>query len=403
MFSVEQHLELVLAQCEPLGPAMLPLVAARGLVLARAVAAKHELPPFDNAAMDGYAVRAADVTGASRDAPVSVRVTADIAAGSGEDPRLAPGEAARIMTGAAMPTDADAVVPLEETASGAHFPATGAVRVLRAPAVGAHLRRAGEEARAGDQVLESGLVLHARRLAAAAAAGHSELLVHPAPRVAVIATGDELVAPGRPLGRGQLAESNSTLLSALAADAGAVVVHTEVAGDDPQALRERVGAVQAAVDLVVITGGVGPGAYDVARKAFGEMLDFHSVAMQPGRPQAFGRLPGGPPLFGLPGNPVAAAVSFEVFVRPAIARLRGLGREQRTFPATAGAGWRARSDRQQYLPVTVDGTRVRPAGAGRSHFVASLARADGYAVVPPGVAEVRTGDTVTVLRATGDG
>jgi molybdopterin molybdotransferase len=402
MHSVEQHLQQVFAQCTPRAPHPVPLREARGLVLAAPIAARHALPPFDNAAMDGYAVRAADVAGASRDSPASLRIAADIAAGSAADPRLAPGEAARIMTGAPMPTDADAVVPLEETVSGALFPATGDVGVLRAPAAGAHVRRAGEEARAGDVVLAAPAVLNPRRLAAAAAAGHAELPVHPAPRVAVFATGDELVPPGRALARGQLAESNSSLIAALAAEAGALVVEVGVVRDEAEELRARVAAVQASVDLVVITGGVGSGAYDVARTAFGGVLDFHEVAMQPGRPQAFGRLPGGPPVFGLPGNPVAAAVSFEVFVRPAIARLRGLGHERRTFTATAEAGWRGRADRQQYLPVVVDGDRVRPAGAGRSHFVASLARADGYAVVPPGTAEVHAGDRVTVLRATGD-
>jgi len=403
MTSVEQHLELVLAQCAPLAPRFVPLRKARGYVLAEAVAARHPLPPFDNAAMDGYAVRAADLADASPERPARLRIVADVPAGSALDPVLAPGEAARIMTGAALPTDADAVVPLEDTAPGRAFPACGDVAIERPAAAGSHVRHAGEEVRAGDPLLPAPLLLAPRHLAAAAAAGHDELLVHPTPRVAVLATGDELVAPGGALGRGQLSESNSILLAALVEAAGGVVARVGVVGDEPEALRARVADVRESVDVIVLTGGVGPGAYDVVRAAFGAVLDFHDVAMQPGRPQAFGRLPGGPPVLGLPGNPVAAAVSFEVFVRPALARLRGLGAERRTFPAIAGAGWRARPGRQQYLPVVCDGELVRPASADRSHHVAGLARADGYAVVPPEVEEVRAGDRVAVLRATGDG
>ena len=402
MFSVAQHLELVLAECAPLDAARVPLREAHGLVLAEPVAAAHPMPLFDNAAMDGYAVRFSDVAAASPAEPARLRVVADVPAGSPADPPLARGEAARIMTGAALPTDADTVVPLEDTASRAAFPAVGVVAVERAQREGAHVRHAGEEAAAGDLVLTAPLPLGPRRLAAAAAAGLGELLVHPAPRVAVIASGDELAPPGGALGRGQIAESNSTLLSALVTAAGGVVTHVGVVGDAADELRARVSGIQASVDLIVITGGVGAGAYDVVRNAFDGVLAFREIAMQPGRPQAFGRPAGGPPIFGLPGNPVAAAVSFEVFVRPALARLRGLASEARTFTATAAVGWRGRADRQQYLPVIVDGDEVRPAGAGRSHFVASLARADAYAVVPPGTGEVRAGDLVTVLRATGD-
>jgi len=402
MITVEQHLELVLAHCEPRAAVMAPLTAARGLVLAAPVRARHELPPFESAAMDGYAVRAADVAQASAGSPARLSVVADVAAGSAANPPLAAGEAARIMTGAAMPADADAVVPLEQTASRALFPAHGAIEVEQAVPRGAHVRRGGEEAHRGEAVLEAGALLNPRRLAAAAAAGYAEVPVHPAPRVAVLATGDELVTPGLPLGRGQLAESNSTLLAALVESGGGVVERLGVMGDEPEALRARVAGLAASVDLIVLTGGVGSGAYDVVRRAFREALDFHEVAMQPGRPQAFGRLPCGPLVFGLPGNPGAAAVSFEAFVRPALARLRGLAAEHRTFQATAAEGWRGRADRRQYVPVVVDGDSVRPAGAGRSHFVVGLARADAYAVVPIGVGEVRRGDPVTVLRASGD-
>jgi len=378
-------------------------------VLAEPVVARHDLPRFDNAAMDGYAVRAADVeaAGVGEDdagqgaASILLRVVGDVAAGSHDDPPLGDGEAVRIMTGAPLPSGADAVVPLEHTVEGTAFPADGVVHVMRPAQRGAHVRGVGEEARQGAAVIAAGRVLGPHQLAAAAAAGNAELVVHRAPRIAVLATGSELVAPGHDLARGQISESNSTLLAGLAGSAGGTVLTAGVVGDEPDALHAALGEVQASVDAIVITGGVGAGAYDVVRRTLATVLDFHDVAMQPGRPQAFGRLPGGPIVFGLPGNPVAAAVSFEVFVRPALSRLRGVRGERRTFEGVATAGWRSRGDRAQYLPVIVDGDRVRPAGAARSHFVASLARADAYAVVPVGITEVRAGDRVTVLEATG--
>lgn len=396
---VEQHLAQVLASCTSLPATRVALSHALGLVLAERVVAPHDLPPFDNAAMDGYAVRAVDTTEDGE--PVRLRVVADVPAGASEDPSLGQGEAARVMTGAPMPSDADAVVPLEHVTEGARFPAAGTIEVQRAPTVGAHVRRAGEEIRAGDEVLAPGCLLGPRQLAAAAAAGTGKLVVHPAPRVAVFATGNELVAPGQPLARGQISESNSVLLAGLVRCSGGLVVHSRVVRDEPAALLKELTAVKASVDLIVLAGGVGSGAYDVVRRALADALEFREVAMQPGRPQAFGRLTGGPLVFGLPGNPGAVAVSFEAFVRPTIARLRGLQTERRTFDAVAARGWQSRSDRVQYLPVLVTDGTVTPAGAGRSHFVASLARADAYAVVPLGVAEVRPGDRVTVLRATG--
>jgi molybdopterin molybdotransferase len=297
------------------------------------------------------------------------------------------------------------VVPLEQADSAEHFPSRGSIAVTVTAPAGAHVRRAGEELRRGDAVLTPPLVLDARRLAAAAAAGHAELAVRRAPRVAVFATGDELVPPGTTPVRGQIPESNSTLLAGLVRSAGACVVRVAALGDDPDALRDEVAGVQASVEVIVCTGGVGAGAYDVVRNAFSDVIAFNPVAMQPGRPQAFGRLPGGPVMFGLPGNPVAAAVSFEAFVRPALARLRGLDESDRTIAAIAGDDWPAREDREQYLPValepTPDGRTVaRPAGAGRSHFVARLADAEGYAIVPLGVSEVRAGDVLRVLPAT---
>lgn len=317
MISVEDQLAHVLARLEPLPTEDLPLAAALGRTLARDVRSATDIPVFDNSAMDGYAVRHGDVAQASPEHPVTLRVVADLPAGSPEDPSLAPGAAARIMTGAIVPADADAIVPVEHTDayrtdgsfSAPANPGTVHVTITTAPRPGAHIRRTGEDLHAGDVVLVAGSVLSARHLSAAAAAGHPTLTVHRAPRVAVIATGSELVPPGRPLGRGQIPESNSTLLAALVTEAGGTVERAVTVPDDDDALRAELAAIVAAgVDLVVLSGGVSVGAYDVTKAVLAPLgtVDFVSVAMQPGKPQAFGHLPGGVPVFGLPGNPVSA-------------------------------------------------------------------------------------------------
>lgn len=417
MITVEDQLAHVLAGLEPLATETLPLTAALGRTLARDVLSTIDIPVFDNSAMDGYAVRHADVAHASPAHPVTLRVVADLPAGSPDDPPLAPGEAARIMTGAIVPADADAIVPVEHTDAcrtmGADpNPGTAHVTITTAPSPAAHIRRAGEDLRAGDVVLTAGSVLSPRHLSSAAAAGRPTLTVHRAPRVAVIATGSELVPPGQPLGRGQIPESNSTLLAALVTEAGGIVERAVTVRDDDDALRAELDAVVAAgVDLVVLSGGVSVGAYDVTKAVLAPLgtVDFVSVAMQPGKPQAFGRLPGGVLVFGLPGNPVSACVSFEVFVRPALSRL--LGRTQltrRMLTAQVSDGWRTPVGRAQYMPVVLDagpagapGLWARPAtrGGSGSHLVGGLAAADGFAVVPADVAEVGQGDTVDVMLA----
>ena len=416
MISVEDQLAHVLSGLQPLGTEDLPLAAALGRTLAVDLRSRTDIPVFDNSAMDGYAVRHADVAHASPEHPVTLEVVADLPAGSAEDPPLAPGTAARIMTGAPVPTDADAIVPVEHTDAGfehagsadpAAIAGGARVTITTAPRPAAHIRRTAEDLSAGDVVLTAGSVLSPRHLSAAAAAGHPTLTVHRAPRVAVLATGSELVPPGQPLGRGQIPESNSTLLAALMTEAGATVERAVTVPDDDGALRAELdAAVAAGVDLVVLSGGVSVGAYDVTKAVLAPLgtVDFVSVAMQPGKPQAFGRLPGGTPVFGLPGNPVSACVSFEVFVRPALARLAGRSQlTRRMVSAQVSDGWRTPPGRQQYMPVVLDdgpeGLAVRPAtrGGSGSHLVGGLAAADGFAVVDALVTEVRRGDTVGVM------
>lgn len=400
LLTVEQHRERVLASVALLPSETVPLAQADGRTLAEPVLAAHDLPGFDNSSMDGFAVRAADVEGADADNPVSLRVVADLPAGTADDPALGPGEAARIMTGAAVPADADAIVPFEDTAGGL-ADSLGTIDVLRAPgAAGAFIRRRGGDTRGGDVVLSPGERLGAFALAAAAAGGVDTVTVMRRPRVAIVSTGSELVSPGTAPARGQTPDSNATLLAALVTEADAEVVLVDRVADDPAGI-DAVLARAGRADVVVFTGGVSAGAYEPVRLALGDRIAFERVAMQPGKPQAFGQLDGRL-VFGLPGNPVSVAVSFEVFVRPALLALQGRAViDRRLARLTASESWTTPPGRRQYLPAAVDlvaGT-VRPATAGGSgsHLAASLARAEAFAVVPAAVSTVSVGDALDVM------
>ena len=404
--TVTEHREAVLDQITPTPAVTFALEDAAGLVLAGDVTALEALPRFDGSAMDGYAVQSADVVTASVAAPVRLRVVADLAAGTDAAPVIGAGTAARIMTGAPVPPGADAIVPVEDTDGG-----TDQVEV-RAPApAGRHVRRAAEDVAAGDVVLRAGQELTPYRIAAVAAVGRPEVLVHRRPVVVVISTGSELVTPGVATRRGQIPDSNSYLLAAAARAAGAQVHRLGAVRDDAHALTEALESA-GAVDLIVTSGGVSVGAYDVVKEVLAPMegMFFVSVAMQPGKPQGYGRLADGTPVIALPGNPVSAFVSFEAFVRPAILALRGLtGTDllRPTLRARVGEGWSSPTGREQHMPVRLttdpDGTVVaRPAAArgSGSHLVASLAAADGLAVVPADVTQVSPGELVTVVRIT---
>lgn len=404
LVEVAAHLARVLEAVSPIEAVRTPVAAARGRTLREPVHAAVDIPVFDNSAMDGFAVRYDDVAAASEHAPASLRVVADLPAGTELDPPLAPGEAARIMTGSPVPTDATAIVPFEDTAGGL-ADSLGDVVVLRAPrSAGAHIRRLGEDATSGDEILAPGILLGALQLAAAAAAGVPDVVVSRMPRVAVVSTGSELVTPGSPLGRGQIPESNSELLSGLAAESGAEVVLRLSVSDDGDGPREAIAAAETlGADVVVFSGGVSAGAYEVVKNTLGDSMTFTKVRMQPGKPQGFGRTASGILLFGLPGNPVSAAVSFEVFVRPALLAMQGRTDLRRpTIALPADAGWRTPPGRTQYLPVTLDRSdagawRALPATSGGSHLAGGLGRAEAYAVVPAEVETVVAGDLVDVM------
>lgn len=401
LLTVEEHRARVLDAVTLLPVETVRLADAAGYTLAALVHAAHDLPGFDNSSMDGFAVRFADVEGADAENPVTLRVVADLPAGSSDDPSFGAGEAVRIMTGAPVPTDAEAIVPFEDTAGGL-ADSLGTVEVRRAPAAsGAFIRRRGGDTRAGEVVLSAGERLGPFALAAAAAAGVAELEVHRRPRVAVVSTGSELVVPGVVPGRGQTPDSNSTLLAVLVAETGAEVTVTSSLQDDANAINALLDHA-ADVDVIVFSGGVSAGAYEPVRQALEGRIAFEKVAMQPGKPQAFGALDDGRLVFGLPGNPVSVAVSFEVFVRPALLALQGRTViDRRIARLTASETWTTPPGRRQYLPAVIDlvaGT-VRPATAGGSgsHLAASLARAEAFAIVPAEVSTVSVGDPLDVM------
>jgi molybdopterin molybdotransferase len=422
LLTVEQYLAELLALVQPDRRCeATPLADSSGRVLAEAVTSPVSIPVFDNSAMDGYAVRFADVA----TVPARLRVVGDVPAGSSADPAAGPGECVRIMTGAPLPSFADTVVPLEDTdaplPSVAPSPPSAvpsplsvvpanagistpdpSVLVRQAPRPGAHVRRAGEDIAAGAPLADPGDELSPALVGALAAAGVTRVAVRPRPVVAVCATGDELVSDGSSLRRGQIYESNSLALGAALARDGADVLRAAPVGDAAAALITWLDSIVEAADLVILTGGASVGAYDVVRdvlEAVGGV--FRHVRLQPGKPQGWATWRG-TPVVSLPGNPLSAALSYEVFVRPMLDRLLGR-RSAVAATAVAGAAWTSPAGRRQLVPVRLssapDGRLVaEPAHArgSASHMVTSLAAADGFAVVPEEVTQVRLGELLSV-------
>ncbi|SDH16075.1 molybdopterin molybdotransferase [Sinosporangium album] len=401
MKSVDDHLGEILATVRTLAPLELELERALGTTLAEEVTSPVPLPPFDNSAMDGYAVRSADIADATHDRPVTLPVVDDVAAGDGQLHAVGPGHAIRIMTGAPMPAGADAVVPVEWTDGG-----TVTVVVNRTAAAGNAIRRAGEDIRAGDTVLHPGIVIGPTQLGILAAVGRRRVLVRPRPRVVVISTGAELAEPGTPLGDGQIWESNSFTLCAAVRQAGGEGFRASIVPDDASALLDQLDAQLVRADMVITSGGVSMGAYEPVKEALGPLgtVRFERVAMQPGMPQGFGVVGEDQvPIFTLPGNPVSSFVSFMLFVLPALRKMRGLpAGPPDTVTALTTAPLRSPQGKRSFLrgklATSPDGhATVAPVARQGSHQLAALALADALVVVPEDVTELPEGSTVQVI------
>lgn len=396
MRSVDEHQRIV-AELFAARPAVLTgLRDAEGLVLAEDITAPISLPMFDNSAMDGYAVRAAEVAGARASEPVRLPVAQDIPAGRVDVPPLDPGTAHRIMTGAPVPRGADAVVPVEATDGGVDV-----VAIDRPSPSGKHIRCAGEDVEAGSVVLRAGQVVVPAVVALAAALGLTVLPVIPRQRVLLVSTGSELVPPGEPLRPGQIYESNSHMLAAAIRQAGAHVVAVVTVSDDVAALRRVLERYAAESDLIVTSGGISAGAYEVVKDAFGRAgergVEFAKVAMQPGMPQGAGRV-ADTAILTLPGNPVSALVCFEVFIRPPLRHAMGLPADRPRATAQLTGPLSSPPGKRQFRRGVYDAATGTVTGHGPpgSHHLRSLAAANCLFDVPADVTDLAAGATVQV-------
>jgi len=395
MRSVTEHAAVISALLSPCPVELRPLARALGLVLGEDLLAPLDLPPFDNSAMDGYAVMAADVARL----PASLPVSQDIPAGRTDTQPLQAGTAARIMTGAPIPDGADVIVPVERTDGGAET-----VRIDDAPPPGIHLRRRGEDVREGAVVLPAGRVIGPAQIGVAAALGLAALPVHRPLRVLLLSTGTELVAPGLPLGPGQIYESNAAMLAAAFTEIGAETTTAHFVEDDVTAFRSRLADAATDVDLIVTSGGVSAGAYEVVKDALtGQGVEFAKVRMQPGMPQGAGRVGAGgeaaTPIVTLPGNPVSSFVSFEVFLRPAVRAAMGHRDPMRpTLHLPLSAPLDSPAGKRQFRRGVLDAAAatVAPWGGPGSHLLGWLAGADCMLVVREDVTHADAGEVVEV-------
>jgi molybdenum cofactor synthesis domain-containing protein len=401
----------LLAACPRVRPSDLPLGEAAGCVVATAVAARNPVPPFDNSAVDGYAVRSRDVAAASNDSPVTLTVLGSVLAGSVANAPLGDGQAWKVMTGAMVPAGADAIVMVEDTSADRDAPAASAgdtVEVRAAVPPEAGIRRSGSDVNVGDIVAAESTVLRPADLGVLASVGLRTVRVYPRLRVGLLVTGDELVSAERPLEPGEIYESNAALLAALLEQANCLPLDLGVAGDDPDALAKRLVDAARGCDAIVTTGGVSMGDADPVKAALASLGRLHALQVQirPAKPFAYAVLDGpsaGVPVFGLPGNPVSSLVSFELLARPALRSMMGhLTLHRQRIQAVADDTMRGpgRDGRTTYLRVSsqfaADGRlHVRPVAGQDSHQLASAARADALAELPPG-AVVMAGGEVSV-------
>jgi len=431
--SVEAHLAEILRTVRPLAPTELSLSDAHGLVLAEDVTASIPLPSFDNSSMDGYAVRVADVAAASEQTPVTLPVVAEVAAGDTGAYALPPGASIRIMTGAMLPHGTEAVVPVEWTDGG-----TARVTIYGRAEVGHALRLAGDDAKAGEVLVGAGTRLRPMHIAVIAATGRATVRVRPRPRVVVLSTGSELAEPGTPIVPGRIWDSNSFMIAAAARETGCLAYRQSIVPDNADEVLPAIEDQLGRADLMITTGGVSMGGeYDVVKAALRQLgtVGFRKVAMQPGMPQGFGTVALPPsatpegrarrsligrlaergeiaeraigsaggdrvPLFTLPGNPVSAYVSFQIFVRPAIGALQAydkLGLEATRAELTGPL--RSPPGRRSFLRGVLDRGRglIAPLTGQGSHQVATLGKANALIIVPEWVVQMAEGETADVL------
>lgn len=408
MRSVQDHLAAVLAAVGPVAPLDVVLADAVGCILAADVVASVDVPALRLAERDGYAVAAQDTVLAldAGGAVQSMPVAHDVLAGATAPLRLAPGQAVRVASGAPLPTGADAVVPVEETDHG-----TARVSFQRIARAGQHIREVGSDVRSGDVLIGAGTRLGARQLAVAAALGRGRLRVHPTPRVVIVSIGDELVEPGSPPRDGSVYEADGHALEAAVRDTGAAARRVGIIGDERVALREALEDQLVRADLMLTTGGLSEYARDTVKDVLAPLgtVRFDNVAMTPGHRHGFGTVGGGlggdgaVPIFALQGHPVAAQVSFEVFVRPALRAMAGHPELFRpSVTATATTGWTSPAGMRQFVPAVVvgspdEGYQVTPVGDPSVVSVAALARANALAVVGEQDLAVRPGQRVHCL------
>jgi molybdopterin molybdotransferase len=408
---VEDHLAEILGTITPLTPTELSLGDVYGLVLAEDVSTVGPLPSFDNSGMDGYAVRVADVVGATEENPVTLPVTGEVAAGDTGAYALQPGTAIKIMTGAMLPHGAEAVVPVEWTDGG-----SARVSIRARAERGSAIRLAGEDAKADEVLVTAGTRLRPMHVAVIAAAGRGSVLVRPRPRVVVLSTGNELAEPGTPVVPGRIWDSNSFMLAAAAREAGCLAYRQAILPDHPDEVLPAIEDQLVRADLMITTGGVSMGGeHDVVKAALHQLgtVTFRKVAMQPGMPQGFGTIslpaeaaapapvPGDRvPIFTLPGNPVSAYVSFQVFARPALGAMQGddgLGLEKVRAELTAPL--RSPAGRRSFLRGVLDRAagQVTPLTGQGSHQIATLGKANALVIVPERVVQMSEGDTAEVM------
>ncbi|TAK71491.1 MAG: molybdopterin molybdenumtransferase MoeA [Dehalococcoidia bacterium] len=412
MISVEEALSRILAFFSVLEPEEKPILDALGQVVAGDIASGMDIPPYDNTAMDGYAVRAADTAGASAEAPVTLRVIGELAAGYLFDGSVEPGTAVRIMTGAPMPAGADAVVPFEETdeqagrSFGSFAKSRDSVGILKAAAPGANVRHAAEDVRVGQVIIPRGLVLHPAQIGVLASLGRATVRVHRRPVVAILSTGDEVREPGAELRPGQIYDSNAYSIAALVTACGGVPKRLGIAKDTVEALTAKLREGLDA-DMLVTSAGVSRGDYDIVKDVLAKEgeIDFWTVRMRPGKPLAFGAFASGGrrvPHIGLPGNPVSSMVSFELFGRPAIFKMLGRSDWQRpSVRAIADEPIHNADERRVFARaiVTMRDGRYHAAltGPQGSGILTSMAVANALAVVPEDVPGIAAGEEVEAL------